>query len=425
MKKLLLIAICGVLFGGITVFAGEPEVVYDCLNRTVDVSYQAQESGTITFKMEYVDTNRVCGLFEKVTDAENKATFHITLPQNAPYGDYCITLYDNNSGERYEDRITHREPSSDCEITAFSIKGRQALISGGNITLTLPYGTDRKILVPIFETAGTVYVDTVEQISGESIVDLSRPKTYTVIAEDGTERSYYVTVNVEPAKQSGGSSGGSTGGGSNGLGNVITYIPPAEKPDITQQQPGGEEQDSDTGDQFIDVPVSHWAHSVIMQLKAAGIVDGVDDLYYEPERSITYAEFLKLLVSVANLSDTGVEVASLYGQEDEWYYEYAKKAISHHIQIAEEPFDAPLTREKMAQLLYLTIQVKGITLSQDLDISFLDEDLINDEYREAVEVLSTSDVLRGDGTGNFRPKDSLSRAEAAVVISYLKEEAAK
>ena len=164
---------------------------------------------------------------------------------------------------------------------------------------------------------------------------------------------------------------------------------------------------------------------MIMQLKAAGIVDGVDDLYYEPERSITYAEFLKLLVSVANLSDTGVEVASLYGQEDEWYYEYAKKAISHHIQIAEEPFDAPLTREKMAQLLYLTIQVKGITLSQDLDISFLDEDLINDEYREAVEVLSTSDVLRGDGTGNFRPKDSLSRAEAAVVISYLKEEAAK
>ena len=439
MKKTILVsALCGMIFCGITAFAEQPEVKYDCINRTVDVLYQAQESGTITFKMEYTETNRISGLFEKVTDEENKAEFNIVLPQSAPYGDYLITVCDNGSGEMYEEHFTHRKPSSDCDITSFSIKGQKAVISGTGITLTLPYGTDLKTLVPVFETEGTVYIDTAVQTSGISIVNFTDTQIYKVVAEDGTEKTYYVKVGVEPKKQSGGSGSGGSSGGSGGgggsssvssggsLSSIITYTPPSQKPEAIEQQPDSEGNNQQyTVSDFIDVSQSHWAYPVIMKLKSAGIIEGVDDQRYEPERSVTYAEFLKLLVSVADLSDSSLEIDALKGYENEWYYEYAKKALSHHIQIDNEPFNEPLTREKMAQLLYLTIQVKGITLDQDMEISFLDKDSINGQYLEAVEVLSTSDVLHGDENGNFRPQDSLSRAEAAVVISYLNEEVAK
>jgi hypothetical protein len=410
-KIIYILSVYLILFCGITVFAEKLDVKYDCLSRTVDVTYQAEESATITFKMECIDTDRICGLFEKITDEENKAVFNIILPESAAYGDYCVTLRDSASNELYEEHFTHRQASSDCEIISFSIKGEKALISGENIILTLPYGTDLKRLVPVFETAGTAYVGTEEQISGKSIIDLTEPKIYTIIAEDGTKKSYQVEVDVEPKKQSGGSSGGS-------YGSIITYLPPAETPEVIDNE-SEETKEQYSESCFVDVPDSHWAYTVIMRLKTEGIVNGVDDQHYEPERSVTYAEFLKLLVSVTRLSDKNVGTEELNGLENEWYYEYAKKAISNNIRLDNEEFSSPLTREKMAQLLYLTVQAKGITLDQDLEMNFLDEDKISQAYIEAVEVLSTSEVLHGDDEGNFRPKDTLSRAEAAVVIDYL------
>lgn len=98
--------------------------------------------------------------------------------------------------------------SSAKDITAFSFgaSGNAGLpadaagvITGSNITVTLPVGVSRNPLVATFTTTGEkVFVDSVMQTSGVTANNFSGSVTYTVEAEDGTKKNYTVTVTNAP-----------------------------------------------------------------------------------------------------------------------------------------------------------------------------------------------------------------------------------
>lgn len=96
------------------------------------------------------------------------------------------------------------DPSSAKDITAFSFTSSNnpalsanatGVISGANITVTLPYGVSRTSLVATFAITGdAVWVGTTQQSSGSTANNFSNPVTYTVVADDDTEKNYVVTV---------------------------------------------------------------------------------------------------------------------------------------------------------------------------------------------------------------------------------------
>jgi len=106
---------------------------------------------------------------------------------------------------------TDPTPSSDKTITAFSFTaaGNAALsndvagtISGTDITVTVPYGTDVNALVATFTTTGTgLVVGSTAQTSGTTANNFTSPVTYTVEAEDGTTLDYIVTVTIAAASE--------------------------------------------------------------------------------------------------------------------------------------------------------------------------------------------------------------------------------
>lgn len=64
-------------------------------------------------------------------------------------------------------------------------------IKGSQILLSVPEGTNRKRLTATFLHNGVAaYIDEVEQQSGSTINDFSRPTTYTIEAEDGSLSDY-------------------------------------------------------------------------------------------------------------------------------------------------------------------------------------------------------------------------------------------
>jgi hypothetical protein len=77
-------------------------------------------------------------------------------------------------------------------ITAFSILGSTGIITGTNIAVTVPFGTDETDLTP------TVTVSAGASVSPASGVaqDFTGPVTYTVTAADGSTKVYTVTVTV-------------------------------------------------------------------------------------------------------------------------------------------------------------------------------------------------------------------------------------
>ena len=85
------------------------------------------------------------------------------------------------------------------DITAFNFNNPSVtgVITGTNITLTVPFGTNVRSLVPTFTITGSsVKVGGVTQVSGSTSKDFTNPVTYTVVAANGSTKSYTVTVTI-------------------------------------------------------------------------------------------------------------------------------------------------------------------------------------------------------------------------------------
>ena len=68
-------------------------------------------------------------------------------------------------------------------------------ISGKDVSVCVPYGTDISNLVATFYTNGDkVFVDDVEQISGVTVNDFSTPIVYRIISKQNVAQEYKVTV---------------------------------------------------------------------------------------------------------------------------------------------------------------------------------------------------------------------------------------
>ena len=71
-------------------------------------------------------------------------------------------------------------------------------------------------------------------------------------------------------------------------------------------------------------------------------------------------------------------------------------------------------KKLLALVLALVMSMSLVTIS---NADFKDADKI--DYNEAVDVMNAAGVLIGDENGNFNPKENLTRAQAAKIISYL------
>ena len=80
-------------------------------------------------------------------------------------------------------------PSSSKAINWFAIGGTFGTITGTQIALTLPFGTNVSSLAPTLKHTGA----SVSPASG-AVRDFTNPVTYTVTAADGSTQSYTVTV---------------------------------------------------------------------------------------------------------------------------------------------------------------------------------------------------------------------------------------
>jgi photosystem II stability/assembly factor-like uncharacterized protein len=93
------------------------------------------------------------------------------------------------------------QKSSEKEMLSFGITNPYTVgvISGTSISLTVPYGTDIKTLTAIFTVSpkANTYIGSAGQITGVSINNFSFPVSYTITAEDGTTKTYIVTVTVD------------------------------------------------------------------------------------------------------------------------------------------------------------------------------------------------------------------------------------
>ncbi|NOU99818.1 S-layer homology domain-containing protein [Paenibacillus planticolens] len=174
---------------------------------------------------------------------------------------------------------------------------------------------------------------------------------------------------------------------------------------------------------FSDVPKDHWAVNVIKELAAKQIVNGTSATTFEPERSVTRAEFTSLLVRALKLTGTG-QLSFTDVKSSDWYAEPVAIAVKAGIVNgkSEDVFDpnAQITREEMVTMMMRAYAVvHGSIPAAPASSLFTDEAQISSWAAAFVNQAAALHLVQGRQDGIFEPQGITSRAEAAQVIYNL------
>lgn len=175
---------------------------------------------------------------------------------------------------------------------------------------------------------------------------------------------------------------------------------------------------------FKDVSESHWAYDNIKLMSDYGIINGYDGSVFNPDGTVTRAEFAKMMVMTMQMdtykpsTPSFVDVA--YGNWAYPYIETAKPYLTGY-RIGTEDYFRPeryAEREEMAVAI-----VKGLGIdAQSTDMTVLDAytdtSQISPNLRMYVAAAINEGIMIGSGT-TFNPRGELTRAEAATLLARL------
>lgn len=162
------------------ILASGDSIIFTATCGAVSVPATATANGNVSFNLPAADINAL-GVGAHAFTISQTGTAGNAGTNNTTVANATFTLTVNAA------------PSSAKDITAFSIGGVNGTISGTNITVNMPYGTNKTNLTPTITHTGA----SVSPASGAA-QDFTNPVTYTVTAQDGSTQVYTVTVRVQP-----------------------------------------------------------------------------------------------------------------------------------------------------------------------------------------------------------------------------------
>lgn len=178
--------------------------------------------------------------------------------------------------------------------------------------------------------------------------------------------------------------------------------------------------------EFVDVATSHWAYSYITKLYSLNYISGYTDGTFLPDKNVTRDEFVKMIISAANLYDENAECDFSDVNENDWAYKYVASASQNGIVngLSDSVFgkSTNITREDVAVIVARIITKLGKEPEGKVNPTlFSDEDKISDYAKDSIHLLERLNIVNGFEDNSYQPKELLTRAQAAKIISLLLE----
>jgi 2',3'-cyclic-nucleotide 2'-phosphodiesterase / 3'-nucleotidase len=179
---------------------------------------------------------------------------------------------------------------------------------------------------------------------------------------------------------------------------------------------------------FKDLASAAWAKAAIEELRAKGIVHGVDAKgeNFAPLKQITRAEFVAMLVNSLGITDDKATSSFKDVKKGDWYYKAVASAASHKIisGVGQSEFspNALITREQMAAMISRVVTAGKPKPSVDVNAllaKFKDKGSIAPYAKEAVALLTQKGIVSGVKKDAFAPKSVANRAQAAAMIKNM------
>ncbi len=168
---------------------------------------------------------------------------------------------------------------------------------------------------------------------------------------------------------------------------------------------------------FWDVSKDHWAFTYIADLADRGVINGYEDGSFKPERTVTRAEWSKIMVDAAGVqsNDNAVYFTDMKNHWANKYVNSAKKYLTGYTDGTFRPEQAAVREDVTVAM----VRLKGYDLS-DVDYlylaNFTDFDSISNYAKGYVAVAVQNNLISGFEDNTFRGQATLTRAEAATLL---------
>lgn len=172
---------------------------------------------------------------------------------------------------------------------------------------------------------------------------------------------------------------------------------------------------------YSDLNKSHWAYSVIMDMTTKKILSGYPDNTFMPNKSITRAEFAKILVLTLNLKEKN-NISFQDVTKEHWAYNYievASKYLSAYKGENDTLFFRPsdeAVREDVAVSVVMAAGLQDSSYKLSTLNKFSDKENISENLKKYVAIAVENELMRGNADGTFNPKGKLTRAEVCQLM---------
>ena len=172
---------------------------------------------------------------------------------------------------------------------------------------------------------------------------------------------------------------------------------------------------------FLDADESAWYGSqqqgVIKSVVQLGIMNGYTDGTFHPIGNITLSEAIKM-AAVVHATCNNQTISFSASDGGKWYDAYLNYCVKNRIASSDEysSLDAYATRAQIAHIFAKA--TSDFAVVNDIDYDYIPDVSERSEYADEILALYRAGILTGDErTRAFRPFDTITRAEAAAIIS--------
>ncbi|MBY0203736.1 MULTISPECIES: S-layer homology domain-containing protein [Paenibacillus] len=178
---------------------------------------------------------------------------------------------------------------------------------------------------------------------------------------------------------------------------------------------------------FTDV-ANHWSNIAVNDMSSRMIVSGVSNSNFEPDRSITRAEFAAIVVRALGLKPGEGSTGFRDVNDKDWFADVVKTASKYGLIGGYEDGtfrpQEEITRQEAMTLIARAMKVTGLEGRVPADAakqlsSFTDAEQVASWAKEAAAASVHTGLVTGRGSNTIAPLQSITRAETATILRRL------
>lgn len=182
-----------------------------------------------------------------------------------------------------------------------------------------------------------------------------------------------------------------------------------------------EDRYSYTEGQFSDVFAESWFSANVRRAYELGLMRGVGEGCFFPEGTVSLAETIIMAARVHSIYATGSDEIPGVSAEN-WYYPYRDYALAHGIlpeDLSARDASEAIDRLSFSRIFAAALPADALPAVNVIPDGAIPDVAATDPWADAVYLLYRAGILVGNETGHFLGGSTITRAEAAAIVSRM------